>query len=378
MIMKKNLMLVLASVFIFNIAIIAQDQNPPQGRKGEKKEIRQGEILQVSPEKRAESMALKLGLTNNEKARVQALFEKQDAIRVKHMAEERKLREEHIAKFESERKVQDAELIKIIGTDNFQKLENERAERKANMQERRNDDQHHQFANRNQRKEYNRLETPPFSAQIRAEKMSKVLGLTSDEKSKIQALFEKQGVKREQRQAEIKKVREEQMAKAETERKIMNADLEKIIGAGKFQQLENNRSELKANLKDQRDGNKGRDWNNNKRSQADLPQITPEKRAESMAKILVLNEAQKGQVQALFEKQDAMRQQQIKKVEEMKEALRSQFAEQRKTNDEALLKIIGQEKFNKFQSMREQRQEKMKEKGDMHNNHPQKNNNENN
>jgi len=95
-----------------------------------------------------------------------------------------------------------------------------------------------------------------------------------------------------------------------------------------------------------------------------------------MAKILVLNEAQKGEVQALFEKQDAMRQQQIKKVEEMKEALRSQFAEQRKTNDEALLKIIGEEKFRKFQLMREQRQEKMKGKTESHNNHPQ-NNNEN-
>ena len=376
--MKKQLMLVLSSVFLFNVATIAQDQNLPQGRKGEKKEIRQGEILQVSPEKRAESLALKLGLTNTEKARVQALFEKQDVIRDKHMAEERKIREEHLAKFESERKAQDAELIKIIGNDNFQKLENERAERKANMQERRNDDQHHQFANRNQRKEYNRLETPPFSAQIRADKISKVLGLTVEQKSKVQALFEKQGLKREQRQAEIKRVHNEQIAKAETERKLMNADLKKIIGAGKFQQLENDRTELKANLNDKKEGNKGRDWNNNKRSQADLPQITPEKRAESMAKILVLNEAQKGEVQALFEKQDAMRQQQIKKVEEMKEALRSQFAEQRKTNDEALLKIIGQEKFNKFQSMREQRQEKMKEKGDMHNNHPQKNNNENN
>jgi hypothetical protein len=58
--------------------------------------------------------------------------------------------------------------------------------------------------------------------------------------------------------------------------------------------------------------------------------------------------------------------------------LRSQFAEQRKTNDEALLKIIGTEKFNKFQSMRVQRQEKMKEKSDLHNNHTQKNNNESN
>jgi hypothetical protein len=376
--MKKNLMLVLASVFIVNVAIIAQDQNLPQGRKGEKKEIRHGETLQVSPEKRAESMALKLGLTNTEKARVQALFEKQDAIRVKHQAEERKLREEHIAKFESERKVQDAELVKIIGNDNFQKLENERAERKSNMQERHNGNKNHQFANRNQRKEYNRLEMPPFSAQIRADKMSKLLGLTVEEKSKIQALFEKQGVNRIQRQAEVKKVRDEQMAKAETERKMMNADLEKIIGAGKFQQLENNRTELKANLKEEREGNKGRDWNNNKRKQADMPKITPEKRAERMAKVLALNEGQKGDVQALFEKQDAMRQQQIQKVEKMKEALRSQFAEQRKTDDEALIKIIGTEKFNKFQSMREQRQGKMKEKSEMHNNHPQKNNNENN
>jgi hypothetical protein len=47
--MKKNLMLVLASVFIVNVAIIAQDQNLPQGRKGEKKENRVGRGIAPPP-----------------------------------------------------------------------------------------------------------------------------------------------------------------------------------------------------------------------------------------------------------------------------------------------------------------------------------------
>jgi hypothetical protein len=376
--MKKYLMLALASAFIVNVVTSAQEQTPPQGKQGEKKEIKQDERHQVSPEKRAETMALKLGLTDIQKTKVRGLFEKQDADRNKQMAESRKLWEAHLAKFENDRKLQDAELEKIIGKDNFQKLENERIERKAKLAENVDGNQNHQFSKRVQRKEYNRLEEPVVSAQLRAEKMSKVLGLTSDEKSKVQALFEKQGIKRLQRQTEQKKIRDEQIAKAETDRKLMNADLERIIGTEKYQLLENKRGEFKANLKDRKEGNKGKDWQNGNKNKAGMEQNTPEKRAERMAKVLVLNETQKNEVQALLEKQDAIRQQQIQKVEKMKEALKSQFADQRKTNDEALSKIIGDEKFRKFESLREQRQEKIKEKSDVHKNHPQKENNENN
>jgi hypothetical protein len=377
-IMKKYVMLAIASVFIVNVATMAQEQTPPQGTGGEKKELKQDVRHQVSPQKRAETIALKLGLTEVQKTKVQELFEKQDVVRNKHLADTKKLWEEHLVKFENERKAQDAELEKIIGKANFQKLENERIERKAKMAERIDGNQNHQFSKRVQRKEYNRLEEPLVSAQLRAEKMSKVLGLTDEEKSKVQALFEKQGTKREQRQAEQRKIRDEQMAKTETDRKLMNADLEKIIGTEKYQLLENKRGEFKANIKDRKEGNKGRDWQNNNKNQTGMLQNSPEKRAERMAKVLALNESQKNEVQALLVKQDGIRQQQIEKVEKMKEALKFQFAAQRKTNDEALSKIIGEEKFRKFESLRDQRQEKIKEKSDVHKNHPQKDNIENN
>jgi len=380
--MKKYAMLVLAGTFLFNVAITAQDQTPPQGRKGDKKEFKRTEKMQPSPEKRAERMAVKLGLTNAEKAKVQALFVKQDIKRDQHQAEIKKLRDEHIAKFENERKSQDAELEKIIGKDKFQKLENERVERKAEMAERHNGDQKQRVGNRRHNKEYNRSEMPKFSAERRATKMVKLLGLTDAEKIKVQDLFEKQKAKIEQHQAVANKAREEQKAQFEKERTAMNADLEKIIGSEKFQKLENTRSERKEDLKERREG---KQFANHERGRMDKGHKqmnghagSAEKRAVKLAKILDLNVSQKAEVQSLFEKQEATRHQQIEKIEKMREEMKSQFEAQRKTNDEALAKIIGPEKFQKYQSMRSERQDKMKDKSEQHRNHSPKSNGENN
>lgn len=380
--MKKYAMLVLAGTFLFNVATIAQDQTPPQGRKGEKKEFKRSDKMQLSPEKRAERMAEKLGLTDAEKTKVQALFVKQDLKRDQQQAEVKKLRDEHIAKFENERKSQDAELEKIIGKDKFQKLENERVERKAEMGERHERNQNHRIGNRRQNKEYNRSEMPGFSAEKRATKMAKLLGLTDAEKTKVQDLFEKQKVKNEQHQAVANKVRVEQKAQFETERKTMNADLEKIIGAEKFQKLENSRSDRKEDLKGRREGNQFANHDRGRmikgQKQANGHAVSAEKRAVKLAKMLDLNVSQKAEVQSLFEKQEATRHQQIEKIEKMRDEMKSQFEAQRKTNDEALAKIVGPEKFQKYQSMRAERQDKMKEKNEMHRNHSPKSNGENN
>jgi hypothetical protein len=130
--MKKYVMLALASVFMVNVAIMAQ-QRPPQERKGERKEFKRGEGPQMSAQKRAALLAIDLGLTDAEKAKVQIFMEKQDAQREVHLAEAKKLNEERKVQFETERKVQDVELEKIIGKEKFQKLLTMRAEMKHQM-----------------------------------------------------------------------------------------------------------------------------------------------------------------------------------------------------------------------------------------------------
>ena len=97
-------------------------------------------------------------------------------------------------------------------------------------------------------------------------------------------------------------------------------------------------------------------------------QQTPNERAERLAKQLELTAEQQTQVEALFVKQDADR---TKWREEMRannqgagfdrEKMRAQFDERRKAENEALEKIIGKEKMEKYlkwqEEMRQQRQQ---------------------
>ena len=380
--MKKYAMLVVASMFMFNVATTGQEQTRPQDKKGERNESKQDERLQVSPEMKAEKMAKKLGLTETEKIKVQALFVKQEANRDQHQAEIKKVREERIALFEKERKTQDAELEKIIGKDKFQKLENDRSERKAKIIERRNEKQDHLLGKRNQYKEYNRIESTQFSAQNRADKMAKALALTDVEKAKVQELFEKQKVKMEQHLAIVKKVKEEQKAQFASERKSMDTDLEKIIGSEKFQKYSNKRAEVKENIKEKREENKtahqGREWQNNRNKHEGTVQGSPEAKAAKMTRMLGLTDSQKADLQSLFEKQVVVRHEQMQKVEKQREEMKSQFEAQRKTTDQQLANILGPEKFQKYQSMRTERQDKMKNKSDRHKPSVHKNNKDSN
>lgn len=92
-------------------------------------EMRQPERKMLSPEKRAEFMAKQLELTPAEKVRVQALFEKQEAKANQRQEEMKKMREEHRTKMEAERSANQAELIKIIGNEKFQKMQSQRIAR---------------------------------------------------------------------------------------------------------------------------------------------------------------------------------------------------------------------------------------------------------
>lgn len=91
--------------------------------------MRQDVKEKITPEKRAEYMAKQLELSDVEKAKVQALFEKQDAKIKQQMEEVKKLKEEQKAKFEANRKAQEDELIKIIGNDKFRQLQSNRIAR---------------------------------------------------------------------------------------------------------------------------------------------------------------------------------------------------------------------------------------------------------
>jgi periplasmic protein CpxP/Spy len=128
--MKTKILIPVVLGFLFSVAVSAQDQMPPKGgERMHKKEMRQGEKPQVTPQMRAEKMAEKLKLSDAEKAKVQALFEKQAAGMKKHQEEMTKLRSEMKEKREAQHKSDMAELEKIIGTEKFKQLQEMRIEK---------------------------------------------------------------------------------------------------------------------------------------------------------------------------------------------------------------------------------------------------------
>jgi len=125
--MRKYVMLALAAIFTMSFAVNAQDQRPPRGERGFG--------MQMSAKERAARLATQLELTDAEKAKVEALFEKQDKKREEFKAEAKKLNEER-GKLMEERKAEDEELQAIIGKEKFEKLQSIRTERQARMRER--------------------------------------------------------------------------------------------------------------------------------------------------------------------------------------------------------------------------------------------------
>ena len=125
--MRKYVMLALAAIFTMSFTVNAQDQRPPRGERGFG--------MQLSAKERAAHLATQLELTDAEKAKVEALFEKQDKKREEFKAEAKKLNEER-GKLMEERKAEDEELQAIIGKEKFEKLQSIRTERQAKMKER--------------------------------------------------------------------------------------------------------------------------------------------------------------------------------------------------------------------------------------------------
>ena len=97
------------------------------------------------------------------------------------------------------------------------------------------------------------------------------------------------------------------------------------------------------------------------RQGGDRQQMTPQVRAERLAKQLDLTADQQAQVQALYEKQNADRQKKMAEARTSGEDMRAKFEAERKAQDVELEKIIGPEKMKKLQDMRAER---MKQRGE--------------
>ena len=128
-------MLALAFGFMFSLAVTAQNQTPPPPKDGHQKEFKHEKKPKLTAQKRAGYLAVDLELTDAQRAKVQALFEKQDKAREERLAEVKKLREQEKAKFEADRKANDAEMEKILGAEKFQQFKAKQAEREQKMKE---------------------------------------------------------------------------------------------------------------------------------------------------------------------------------------------------------------------------------------------------
>lgn len=130
--MKKHSMFLMAVGMMFCMALSAQDQAPMGGNRP-RQEMRQ----QQTPQVRAERLAKQLGLTDDEKAKVQALYEKQNAEREKMRSEGTQLtREQMRTKMDEMRKSEETEMQKILTPEKFQKFQDLRKEQMEKMRQR--------------------------------------------------------------------------------------------------------------------------------------------------------------------------------------------------------------------------------------------------
>jgi len=117
--MKKYLIFMLPLLMFFSVFITAQEQvNKPVN------------II----EKRADKMAVELGLTDAEKAQVKALLEKQSLEVKKQKAQLSPESADFKVKMKELHKTQEEELKKVIGKEKFAKMKENRAQEKKKME----------------------------------------------------------------------------------------------------------------------------------------------------------------------------------------------------------------------------------------------------
>ena len=131
--MKKHGMFLMAVGMMFYMAVSAQDQSSQTENRPPRQEMRQ----QQTPQVRAERLAKQLGLTDDEKTKVQALFEKQNADREKMRSEGTNLtREQMRTKMDEMRKSEETEMQKILTPEHFKKYQDLRKEQMEKMKQR--------------------------------------------------------------------------------------------------------------------------------------------------------------------------------------------------------------------------------------------------
>jgi len=117
--MKKYLIFMLPLLMFFSVSITAQEQvSKPVN------------II----EKRADKMAVELGLTDAEKAQVKALLEKQSLDVKKQKAQLSPEGADFKVKMKELHKTQEEELKKVIGKEKFTKMKENRAQEKKKME----------------------------------------------------------------------------------------------------------------------------------------------------------------------------------------------------------------------------------------------------
>lgn len=90
--------------------------------------------------------------------------------------------------------------------------------------------------------------------------------------------------------------------------------------------------------------------------------MSAESRAQYWAKELNLTNEEKAKITELFKKQDETRMQQRSDMQKSKEERQAFMESQRKANDAEMEKIIGKEKFQKYDSIRSERMQKMRDR----------------
>lgn len=143
--MKKYLVFMFAAMLTVSLSVSAQNR---QGRQGNFNRDRQS--MQMTAKDRVEWIAKEVVLTDAQKAEVEELFKKQDAKRAEDMAKMRESREQSVANRDKMREEMremrtkemennQAELEKIIGKENADKIKALRDTRQnINRQGRRN------------------------------------------------------------------------------------------------------------------------------------------------------------------------------------------------------------------------------------------------
>lgn len=135
--MKKYAVLMVAAMLMIGMSVSAQNGQREQRNNDSN---RQRQAMNMTAKERADLMAKQLDLTADQKAKVEALYEKQDAKRKEQMekfreqsenatVDRQKAREEMRSLREKEMKENQAELEKIIGKEKMEKLNSLRQSR---------------------------------------------------------------------------------------------------------------------------------------------------------------------------------------------------------------------------------------------------------